>query len=176
MSERKAKSMAGNFQDFVNKKRRQPDEDSKYMEIAILAANVARSNGDQAIGAVLTYPGGHMVDCDTCFSEMDQTCHAEMNVIRKAAKLRPRGLSDCVLYTTIEPCPMCAHAAMLNGIHEIVFGAYDTKNGFLSSNKLLEVAEGTKIAAKGGVLAEQCIVVHNKLLQEHLKTEKENGE
>lgn len=165
--------MTTNFQDFVEKKRRQPDEDSKYMEIALKAANAARANGDRAVGAVLTYPGGHMVDYDTSYSELDQTCHAEMNVIRKVAKFRPRGLSDCVLYTTVEPCPMCAHAAMLNGIREVVFGAYDTKDGFLSSDKLLEVADG--MATKGGVLAEQCIEVNHKLLQEHLKVERSYG-
>lgn len=166
--------MITNFQNFVEKKWQQPNEDSKYMEIALTAANAARANGEKAVGAVLTYPGGYMVDYDTCFSEMDQTCHAEMNVIRKVNKLRrPSILGDCVLYTTTEPCPMCAHAAMLAGIREVVFGAYDTKDGFLSSNKLLEVADGMSV--KGGILAEQCIEVHSKVLQEFLKVEKVNG-
>jgi tRNA(adenine34) deaminase len=166
--------MTINFQEYVENKRRKPDEDSKYMEIALKAANAARSNGDRAVGAVLTYPGGHMVDYDTSYSSMDRTCHAEMNVIRKVAKLRPQGLSDCVLFSTVEPCPMCLHAASLSGIREVVFGAYDTKNGFISSKKLTEVHEG--IAIKGGVLAEDCIKVNQKLLQEHLKTENQHAE
>lgn len=163
--------MINNFQNFVEKKKCQLDDDSKYMEMAIKAANAARANGDRAIGAVLAYPGGYMVDYDTSYSDMDQTCHAEMNVIRKLAKLKLRGMNDCVLYTTVEPCPMCAHAAMINGIGEIVFGAYDIKEGFLSSNKLLDVVN--EIATKGGVLAEECVKVHHhKILKEDLRVNK----
>jgi tRNA(adenine34) deaminase len=165
--------MTTNFQDFVDKRRLQSDDDSKYIEIAIKAAEHARANGDNPFGAVLSYPGGHMVEHDTCFTDRDHTCHAEMNVMRKAARIKLRNMGDCVLYTTVEPCPMCAHAAMLSGIREIVFGAYDSKNGFLSSDKLLEVADG--MAVKGGVLAARCVGMVPDVFKEYLKVEKSDG-
>lgn len=166
--------MTKNFEEFVARRRRRPDDDSKYMEMAVKIAEVARANGDIAHAAVLVFPdGSHFYEHDTSLSEFDPTCHAEMNVIRKASRLKPRGLKDCVLYTTVEPCPMCAHAALMNGVREVVFGAYDSKDGFLTSERTLAVADG--IAVKGGVLAERCIEVMPKLLQEHLTVEKENG-
>lgn len=165
--------MSTNFEEFVAKRRNRPDEHSKYMELAIRAAEHAKANGENPFGAVLVFPGGHMVEHDTCFTDRDQTCHAEMNVMRKASKTKLRKLDDCVLYTTVEPCPMCAHAAMLSGVREIVFGAYDDKNGYLSSNKLLDVAEG--LAVKGGVLAEQCVSMMPETFKEHLRGEKTDG-
>jgi len=165
--------MPMNFQEYLAKKRKKPDDDAKYMEIALTAAEHAKANGENPFGAVLVFPGGHMVEHDTCFSDRDKPCHAEMNVMRKAAQTKLRRLDDCVLYCTVEPCPMCAHAAFLNGVKEIVFGAYDEQNGFLSSNKLLEVAGG--IVAKGGVLSEQCVNMLPEYLRDHMKVEKQNG-
>ena len=164
--------MTTNFQEFLAKRRKKPDEDAKYMEIALKAAEHAKANGENPFGAVLVFPGGHMVEHDTCFSDRDQTCHAEMNVLRKASQTKLRRMDDCVLYCTVEPCPMCAHAAFLNGVKEIIFGAYDDENGFLSSNKLLEVAEG--IVAKGGVLSEQCVKMLPEHYHKHIRLEKQN--
>ena len=164
--------MTTNFQEFVAKRTKKPDEDSRYMEIAIRAAEQAKANGDDPYGAVLVYPGGHMVEHDTCFSERDRTCHAEMNVLRKVARTKLRKLDDCVLYTTVEPCPMCAHAALLAGVREVVFGAYDDKNGFLTSDRLRSVAEG--LAVKGGILGEQCLAVLPDIIKEHTRVEKQN--
>jgi tRNA(adenine34) deaminase len=165
--------MTTNFQDFLAKRRKKPDDDSKYMEIALKAAEHAKANGENPFGAVLVFPGGYMVEHDTCFSDRDHTCHAEMNVMRKAAQTKLKRMDDCTLYTTVEPCPMCAHAAYLNGIKEIIFGAYDDKNGFLSSDKLLAVAEG--LVVKGGVLSEQCVNMVPAPLREHIRGEKENA-
>jgi tRNA(adenine34) deaminase len=165
--------METNFSQFVKRKyRKSEDHDREYMEMAIRAAEQAKSNGDRPFGAVLVFPGGHMVEHDTTFSERDQTCHAEMNVMRKAARTKLKNLSDCVLYTCGEPCSMCIHAAYLNGIKEVVFGAYDHANGYLSSDKLLAVAD--EIAVKGGVLSEQCISLLPESHKIHLTGDK-NG-
>ena len=162
--------MTTNFQDFLAKKRNKKiDEHSKYMEMAIKAAENAKSNGENPFGAVLVFPGGYMVEHDTCFSERDQTCHAEMNVIKKAAQTKLRRMDDCTLYCTVEPCPMCAHAAFLNGIKEIVFGVYDENNGFLTSKKMTAITE--QITSKGGVMSEQCLQMLPQTYQEHLRGE-----
>lgn len=57
-------------------------------------------------------------------------CHAEMQVMREATRLRGGArLADCTLYVTLEPCPMCAAAAIHFRMGRIVFGAYDPKGG-----------------------------------------------
>ncbi|MCJ8355483.1 nucleoside deaminase, partial [Novacetimonas hansenii] len=60
----------------------------------------------------------------------DPSAHAEMQVMRAATAQRSgRRLADCVLYVTLEPCPMCAAAATHFRVGRIVFGAYDPKGG-----------------------------------------------
>lgn len=60
----------------------------------------------------------------TIHIDHDATCHAEINAIRKASKiLKSENLKDCYLYTTYEPCPMCASASVWAGFKGIVYGA-----------------------------------------------------
>jgi tRNA(adenine34) deaminase len=60
----------------------------------------------------------------------EASAHAELLALRQAAALRgaPR-LPDCDLFVTLEPCPMCAHAASLFRVRRLIFGAYDPKGG-----------------------------------------------
>ena len=63
-------------------------------------------------------------------SDDDPTAHAEMRVIRLAAKtLKSPRLLDCDLFVTLEPCAMCAQAISLSRIRRLVFAAYDPKGG-----------------------------------------------
>jgi tRNA(Arg) A34 adenosine deaminase TadA len=59
----------------------------------------------------------------TVRKDQDPTAHAEINVIRDAAKKLGTKLYDCYLYTTYEPCPMCASAAIWAKMKGIVYGA-----------------------------------------------------
>jgi guanine deaminase len=62
---------------------------------------------------------------NTVIRDNDPTCHAEMNAIREASKsLNTHILSDCVLYTTAEPCPMCLAAIYWARIPKIIVGAH----------------------------------------------------
>ncbi len=64
----------------------------------------------------------------------DPTAHAEMLVIQSACqKLGTWRLADCVLYTTLEPCPMCAEAILQSRVKSLVFGAYDPLSGACGS-------------------------------------------
>ena len=99
--------------------------EQKFMLLAIEQANLARTNGDYAIGAVIVKEGvviaasGNRIKLDN-----DPTHHAEIVAIREAAKtLKNRHLENCILYTTHEPCPMCATAAVLAKMKGIVSGA-----------------------------------------------------
>lgn len=64
----------------------------------------------------------------------DPTAHAEIIAIRKASeKLGTRFLTNCEIYSTLEPCPMCAYAISLARIKAIYFGSYDKKRGAISN-------------------------------------------
>ncbi len=97
----------------------------KMMEAAIEAAKESAKNGDYALGAVIEKDGKIIsVGTTNLKHENDPTVHGEIVAIRNAcAKLQTRRLSGMVLYTTHEPCPMCASAAIWARMGGIVFGA-----------------------------------------------------
>lgn len=97
----------------------------EFMETAIEEALRAKEAGDHAVGAVVVAEreiigkGGQRIKRDN-----DPTAHAEVVAIREACKIAgSRHLEECVLYTTHEPCPMCASAAVWARMKGIVFGA-----------------------------------------------------
>jgi len=106
--------------------------DGEAMALALAQADAAARRGEVPVGAVLLDPvgavmarAGNRVEADH-----DPTAHAEMLVIRAAARQQrtPR-LSGCTLVVTLEPCAMCAQAISLARVARLVFGAYDPKGG-----------------------------------------------
>jgi len=110
----------------------------EFMDAAIDAAVKARDAGDYGVGAVIV-KDNKIIACEgnKAVIDADPTQHAEVAAIRKAVKIiGSRFLEGCVLYTTHEPCPMCASAAIWARMTGIVFGAslrdmidYRIKNG-----------------------------------------------
>jgi cytosine deaminase len=102
------------------------------MEIALAEAREAAVRGEVPVGAVLLGPDGAILAQagNEVETRRDAAAHAEMLVLREAARLRasPR-LPDCDLVVTLEPCAMCAAAISLFRIRRVVFGAYDPKGG-----------------------------------------------
>jgi tRNA(Arg) A34 adenosine deaminase TadA len=100
-----------------------PDE--TFMRLAIAEAKSARRAGDYAIGAVVVRDGAVLASSGNRIKlEHDPTQHAEIAAIRLAcASLRTRHLEGAVLYTTAEPCPMCASAAIWARMSGIVSGS-----------------------------------------------------
>jgi tRNA(adenine34) deaminase len=105
------------------------------MGLALEEAKKALVAGEVPIGAIITYKGeiiarGHNLK----ETYQDPTAHAEMVVIREAAKkLQSWRLDDCTLYVTLEPCPMCAGAIVQARIPTLVYGATDLKAGAVES-------------------------------------------
>jgi len=97
----------------------------QFMEVAITEARNAYKKGDYAIGAVIVKNNKIIVRiANSTKLEENPTYHAEIVAISQAAKLlKQRHLSGCVLYTTHEPCPMCASAAVWAKLDGIVWGA-----------------------------------------------------
>lgn len=105
---------------------------TNFMAIALMEAEIAAGRGEVPVGAVLVSSEGEILARAGNSGEelSDPTAHAEILVIRKAAKKRnsPR-LPDCDLYVTLEPCAMCAAAISFARLRRVYFGAYDPKGG-----------------------------------------------
>lgn len=109
------------------------ESEKKYMSYALAEAVAAAGRGEVPVGAVLvdTTTGDIIAASgNDVISASDPTGHAEMRVLRQAARqLGAPRLVDCDLYVTLEPCPMCAGALSLARVRRIYFGAYDPKGG-----------------------------------------------
>ena len=93
------------------------------------------------------------------------TAHAEILAINEAnQKLNNKYLTDCDMYVTLEPCPMCAWAIINSKIKNLYFGSFDTQYGGFSVLKLDKLAN-SKIKIFGGIKEDKC----NKVLEEYFK-------
>ena len=103
------------------------------MAAALAAARRGAGRGEVPVGAVIVHgPTGEILARrhNLVESHADPTAHAEMLAIRAAAKsLGTARLTQCDLYVTLEPCPMCAQAIALARIRRLYFGAPDPKGG-----------------------------------------------
>ena len=106
------------------------------MLAALAEARAALATGDVPIGAVVLDPAGSVIGRgrNVRESESDPTGHAEVVALREAAKARGEWrLEGCTLVVTLEPCTMCAGAAVLARVERVVFGAFDPKAGAVGS-------------------------------------------
>lgn len=133
------------------------------------AINIAKnSEKDLPIGAVLV-KNGEIISKAHNEKELrkDVTAHAEMLVIQEAQEiLGTTILSDCELYVTLEPCPMCSWAILNSRISKVFFGAYDTIYGTLGSATDLRKFLNSKTEVIGGIKEEEC----STLLKNYFKT------
>lgn len=107
------------------------DEDAVYMAMALDEARAAAAEGETPVGAVVVCDGAVISRARNAReSAADPTAHAELIAVREAAtRLGRWRLSDCTVYVTLEPCPMCAGALVNARIGRLVFGAHDPKAG-----------------------------------------------
>ena len=131
------------------------------MRAALVEARAALATGDVPVGAVVVDPGGEVVGAGRNVREVevDPTGHAEVVALRAAARARGEWrLSGCTLVVTLEPCTMCAGAAVLSRVDRVVLGAWDEKAGAVGS--LWDVVRDRRLNHRpevvAGVLADQC--------------------
>ena len=131
-----------------------------FMRAALGEAAQALALGEVPVGAVVVRDGEIVARAhNERETGGDPTAHAEVLAIRRAARaLGRRRLSDCTLYVTLEPCPMCAGAIAMARLGEVVFGAYDERAGCCGSLYALteDAAFGAVIPSSGGLLEEEC--------------------
>lgn len=132
----------------------------RWMQQALRQAERAFEQNEVPVGAVVVHNGAVIAKGYNQIEMMrDPTAHAEMIALTAAAAhLQNKFLKECVLYVTMEPCPMCAGAIVLSRIPTIVFGCYDPKMG--ASGSVLNVTENKKLNHQvhvvGGVLDAEC--------------------
>lgn len=103
----------------------------RYMREALKLATEARGQGEVPVGAIVVCQN-RIVGRGSNMTEQlnDPTAHAEMIAISAACStLESKYLTDCTLYVTLEPCPMCAGAMVWSKLDRVVFGASDEKAG-----------------------------------------------
>ncbi len=139
----------------------QPLDDHKiYMAQALDEARAAYEEGEVPVGAVIVHGGRIIARAHNQREALnDPTAHAEMIAITQAAEaLESWRLLDCVLYVTLEPCPMCAGAIVQARIPAVVYGASDAKAGACQS--LYTITTDPRLNHQstivGGIMLEEC--------------------
>ena len=136
--------------------------DEYWMSLALREAEQAMERDEVPVGAVIVRDGVLIAACGNR-RETDRvaTAHAELLAVEQACRALSRWrLSDCTLYVTLEPCPMCAGALINARIGRVVYGAKDAKAGACGS--LLNVDAyplNHRLQAEGGVLERECAAI-----------------
>jgi tRNA(adenine34) deaminase len=136
------------------------ERDEVLMRMALEEAAVALEHGDVPVGAVLVR-GDDVIARAHNTRELlnDATGHAEISALRLGAeRTGDWRLTEHELFVTLEPCPMCAGAAVAYRLNRLVFGAWNTQAG--AAGSLYNVPEDPRlthrISVVRGVLAEEC--------------------
>jgi len=132
-----------------------------HMGLALEEAGQAYDEAEVPIGAVIVHRQHGLVASAHNQREqlIDPTAHAEIIAITQAARaLRSWRLEDCLLYVTLEPCPMCAGAIVQARIPFVFFGCTDTKAG--ACETLYRITSDDRLNHRcrvlGGILADEC--------------------
>lgn len=139
-------------------------DDEKLIRVALDAAAAAPA-GDVPVGAVVFAADGTELARAANSREAtgDPTAHAEILALRAAARVHGDGwrLEGATLAVTLEPCTMCAGAAVLARVERIVFGAWEPKTG--AAGSLWDVVRDRRLThrpqVRGGVLENECATV-----------------
>jgi tRNA(adenine34) deaminase len=105
--------------------------DDEFMRLALGEAEAARQSGEVPVGAIVVFDGKVIGrGRNMVIGSSDPTAHAEIVALREAASaLNNYRLAGAALYSTIEPCAMCAGAIVHARIERLVYGAVDPKAG-----------------------------------------------
>ena len=141
-----------------------------FMREALIEAQKAYDLGEVPIGSVVVLNGqiigrGHNLREKLA----DSSAHAEMLAMREAAgHIGDWRLNDCILYSTLEPCPMCAGALVQFRVKTLVYGTPDPKAGAVDS--IMDIVRDPRFNHRleviSGILAQECAFIIRKFFQE----------
>lgn len=153
-----------------------PEEmDEHYMALAIELAREAAACDEVPIGAVIVRDGEVIASASNLREKhKSATAHAELLAIEEACRhLGGWRLHGCTLYVTLEPCAMCAGAAINARLDRVVYGAYDRRFGALGSLcDLASLPFNHALKVRAGVLETEC----RALLHDYFKEKREKKE
>lgn len=143
-------------------------EHESFMRLCLRLAETARERGEAGVGSVLVRNGSVIAEgIEGVRGHYDIARHAEMEAIRRSCEiLETLDLSECALYTTVEPCFMCSYAIRACRIGTVVFGApVHTVGGFSSQFRVLSTNAvpgwGPPPRIVQGILREECEAARN---------------
>mgnify|MGYP000879202282 FL=1 len=144
---------------------------SAGMELALGEARLALEAGEVPVGAAVADAEGNILALahNQTGTLADVTAHAELLALQAAQKGRGKErLAGCTLYVTLEPCAMCAGAALLARVDAIVFGAFDPEAGCCGS--VLDLTDDLLAHRAprciGGVREEECAALLGEYFQQ----------
>ncbi len=145
----------------------------RFMILAIEEAKKAFNKGEVPIGAVIVKDNKVIAKAHNLKeTSKNAVFHAEILAIKDACNFLGRWrLTDCTIYVTIEPCPMCAGAILQGRIKKVVIGAMDIKSGACGSvvNLLDNPGFNHQVEIETGVLEEEC----SRLMKDFFKSLRE---
>ena len=150
------------------------ETDAHWMRQALAAAHEARGRGEVPVGTCIV-KGDELlaVAGNRTRTDQDPTAHAEVVALREAARrVSNYRMTDAVVYSTIEPCVMCAGALIQARVSRLVYGARDERAGAVESR--FKVCDtdflNHRIELTAGVLEEQC----RQVMQDFFRERREN--
>ena len=147
-----------------------------WMRRALAEATAARERGEVPVGACIVTTGGRLLAAagNRTRTDCDPTAHAEVVALREAAKKYGNyRLTDTVVYSTIEPCAMCAGALVQARVKRLIYGARDERAGAVESNFRI-CSSGSlnhQIEVISGVLETECRALMQEFFRVRRKTD-----
>jgi tRNA(adenine34) deaminase len=151
------------------------ESDARWMRQALLAAQDARARDEVPVGTCIVVGETMLaVAGNRTRTDGDPTAHAEIVALRDAARNAGNyRLTDAVVYSTIEPCVMCAGGLIQARVRRLVYGARDDRAGAVESKFRVCDTDflNHRIEITAGVLEEEC----RELMQEFFRARRENS-
>lgn len=135
------------------------------MELTIELARIAATQGDRPFGCLIVdEPGRVLAKSAGSESPVDPTRHCEVVAIRQACQARGRLLEGCTLYSTHEPCIMCAGAILHAKVSGVIFGSWREDLQLLFRSRNIPIEELLRDTSHppvvvGGFLRDQCVAL-----------------
>ena len=150
------------------------DQDKSFMRLALDQANKSFINNEVPVGAVVVM-GNEVLGCghNNVIGDNDVSSHAEIMAIREASKnIDNYRLNNAIIYTTLEPCHMCAKAIVDARVNKIIFATPEPKTGSLVSidNILERLTFNHQVSYEYGLFEEES----SNLLKDFFKQRRKN--